>query len=214
MKQKIIIVSLIAILLVGAVSTPINVLATTKNGYDDPKTNGRDNDHDDHDHDDHKIHDSCKNLPKEMPLRDLWIFVCSFQTQIDQINVKLNNINSGGGGTGGGGTGNSNQWCPTAKNISLGHATLQLQNLVGCDLSNSYLGDSHMEYANLRGANLTNSNLSGAFLNYADLSNAVLTNTNFNHADLTGIVSTGCHADPAYPPTGSPVAGTLPVCGP
>lgn len=207
MKQKIIVASLITILLIGAVSTPINVLATTKNGYDDNKnTNVKE-----HEDDDHKTHNSCQNIPKETPFRDLWIFVCSFQTQIDQINDKINKINSGGGGTG---TGGSNQWCPTAKNISLGHATLQLQNLAGCDLSNTYFGDSIMQYVNLRGANLTNTDLSGASLNYANLSNTILTSTNFNHADLTGITTTGCHADPAYPPTGTPLVGTLPVCGP
>ncbi|MEO9278186.1 MAG: pentapeptide repeat-containing protein [Nitrososphaera sp.] len=205
MKQKILVVTLIAILLIGAVSTPIDVLATTKNGYDDSKKDNDDKNKNEKD-DDHK-QDSCQHIPKETPFRNLWVFVCSLQTQIDQINEKLSHINSGGGGTG---TGGSNQWCPTARNISLGHATLQLQNLVGCDLSNSYFGDSIMQYANLRGANLTNSDLSGASLNYADLSGAILVGTNFNHADLTGITTAGCHGTP----TGTPVAGTLPVCGP
>lgn len=193
MKQKIIVISLMMVLIVGAISTPVNVLATdTKNSHDDD--------------DDHKTHNSCQNLPKETPFRDIWVFACNLQTQIDQINVKLNALSTGGG-TGGG---TSTSWCPTATNIVLNGVDLRLRSLVSCNLSNADFGDAQLQYSNLIGANLTNANLGGADLSYADLSNAILKNTNFGNAIMQGTVTTGCHGTPH----GTPTVGTLPSCGP
>jgi hypothetical protein len=192
MKQKILVVSLMVILLIGTVSTPVSVLATDKK--------------DSHDDDDHKTHNSCQNIPKETPFRDIWVFVCSLQTQIDQINVKLNQLSTGGG-TGGGG---STSWCPTAKNINLVGVDLRLHSLVGCDLSNAKLTDSNLQYVNLIGANLTNADFSGTDLSNADLTNAILKGTNFQNSNLFGMTATGCHGIPI----GSPLVGLLPSCGP
>lgn len=199
MRGKILVASMIFILLIGTFSTPINAIANeNKNSHDD---------NDDH----HKPHNSCQNIPRETPFRDLWIFVCSLQVQIDQINDKLNNLNSGGGGTGG------NFWCPTATSIFLNNPDLRLQNLVGCNLSNAALIDGQLQYANLRGANLTNANLQGSNLSYADLTNANLSGTSFKFAILSGTVLTGATTDSTTDFTGAhgtcignPICGTLP----
>ena len=196
MKQKIFVASLMVILILSAISTPVNVLATEKK------------DDDNKDNDDHKTHNSCNNIPKETPFRDLWIYVCDLKTQIDVINIKLNNLNTGGGGS-------TNTWCPPkGVTIDLSNSDFRLHNFAGCNLSSDTFTNADLRYASFTGANLYHADLSGTMLDYADFSGANLTGTNFHFALMNGVITTGCHANALNPPTGPVNSGTLPACGP
>lgn len=192
---------MIIILLIGSVSIPTSVMASNDKNDKNDKDNGNDDHYYDH-YEHSKKPDSCQNIPRETPFRYLWVFVCSLQTQIDQINTNLNHNtlvnlscidgqipkfknhvwicaaddNSGGGGTPSTSGGN----CPTAQNINVSGLYLVLANLSGCNLSGATMTDADLRYANLQGANLDGANLGGAWLTNADLTGASTTGTIFD----------------------------------
>jgi uncharacterized protein YjbI with pentapeptide repeats len=97
----------------------------------------------------------------------------------------------------------------------LAFANLNLANLIdanlsGATLNNANLSSATLNNANINSANLSSANLSDAFLIGANLNGAFLHFANFDGANLTGITYVGCFGSP----TGTPSAGTLPVCTP